>query len=332
MLFLYTVTCSCGSDISIKVPYECTFLHVHCNKCDKLMGACKPIEQTQPVKPESLPTPQPKSREEQTYGDLSHYELGPMIGEGATSKVYLAQHKVTKDKAAVKILSFPSPELIAIFDREMDLLEKLSHPNIVSIKGKGLYKNKPYFITEYLEGKDLEKVIEKDRLSSSHTISVMMPILDALIHAMKYNIIHRDIKPANIFFLNSRQIKLIDFGIGKVVGQSYEFSESNFGKGSPYYMAPEQCVDAKRVDFTADVYAVGATMYHTLSGVPPFEECSSFEEMFTNKHLARYVPLAMLCPELSPNIINIVSKAMSQDPKDRYANAQQMKSAILAAS
>jgi serine/threonine protein kinase len=186
---------------------------------------------------------------------------------------------------ALKVLSpsIVSEQSWLRFKAEAKTLSVLNHPGLVKVYDLGIHENTvPYYSMDYLEGETLEDLlVRKGPQELEYTISIFLAVLDALAYAHRNNVVHRDIKPANIFICQNQEIKILDFGISKLVGdkqsqRNQELTAIGEVFGSPYYMSPEQC-RGEQIDFRSDIYSVGCTLFETLTGYVPFESANSLE-------------------------------------------------------
>ncbi len=207
-----------------------------------------------------------------------NYELTAKLGEGGFGTVYLAQHVEIGRKTACKILHpqfAQRPEIVERFFREAKAVCAIGHPAIVEVENFGrLDTGEPFYLMEYFPGRSLAELLAQRALDGDELIAVFAPVAAALTAAHAAGIIHRDLKPENIMVREDRgrvtEVKLLDFGIAKLLDQNAMGSATGSTYGTPAYMAPEQALDAKNVDQRADVYAFGATVFHAVTRRPPF--------------------------------------------------------------
>lgn len=215
---------------------------------------------------------------------LGKFELLSIIGEGTTSRVYRSYNKYFKKDVVIKVLSpdltIKNPNLREIFFEEAYILSKISHPNIIKIldADQDIYS---YTVTEFLTGKTIEDTLkEKVFLDPKEAIKIIVQICKALDYLTTLRIVHRDIKPGNIILGNDGTAKIIDFGISKIINEPVKYSLIGGPMcGTLYYMSPEQLMDSERVDHRTDIYSIGATLYHMVTGRRPFESDSVSEIM-----------------------------------------------------
>jgi len=215
------------------------------------------------------------------------FKIKATIGEGGMGTVYLVQHLSMLKDYALKVLS---PELVSEafwrrFQAEAKTLAALKHPNLVSVYDLGIHEKHTFFYSmDYLQGTSLEEILAKQgSLDLLRTVEIFLSVLDGLAYAHRNGVIHRDIKPANIFICSQSAdgvaVKILDFGIAKLINSDQQMQKlTAVGEifGSPYYMSPEQCAGLE-TDARSDIYAVGCSMFETLTGSVPFDGTTSLQ-------------------------------------------------------
>ncbi|MFH0962869.1 MAG: serine/threonine-protein kinase [Planctomycetota bacterium] len=268
--------------------------------------------------------------EERTLDQTTHlgaYEILGRIGQGGMGAVYRARHTNLGVEVAVKVLSprfATDPGFIARFKREAKAAAALSHPNIVRVSDAGEDRGLHYIVMEFVDGTTLAEVLSREgRLPVVRALEIVRQIADALVHAEERKIVHRDITPGNIMLTREGVVKLADLGLAKQVGSELATGATETGAtiGTPYYMSPEQVVDSKNVDHRSDIYSLGATLYHLVSGKRPFDGGSAYEIM-RRVETDEPAPLAKLDPKLPKTLCNLVARMMAKNPDDRYGNAR----------
>ncbi len=323
----YPIQCSCGASIIVEVDSQCSHLQVYCAKCRTLLFSKTNSNEANEKINKAEVSPQDKALPAEKVQKFAEYTVLKQLGAGSTGRVYLAIDDITHEKVAIKILrKHNDSRSIDYFIRETQVLMNLEHENIVTLKKWGNYQGFPFFTMEYIEGYTLSKFLKKGSVSIKHAARIIVSVLDALEYAHQFRIVHRDIKPGNIILAKSRVIKVLDFGVGKILEDGGGLTETGQMIGTGFYMPPEQFQDAKRVDLTADIYATGATLYHALAGIPPFgEHHRNMTGLLKSKIGNDYISLAERSPHLSPEIIQIVEKAMAHEKSKRYQSAQEMR-------
>jgi tetratricopeptide (TPR) repeat protein len=259
---------------------------------------------------------------------IGKYQIRKVIGRGSMGTVYEALDPVFQRTVALKTVSpreADSPELRARFLGEAQAAGRLRHRNIVTVYDVGEDKGQPYIAMEYVDGYDLERVIQQKRpLAVEWKIDVLRQICEGLAHAHGGGIVHRDVKPANVRVSAEGEVKIVDFGIALL--QSTTMTRDHV-VGTPHYMAPEQ-VEGKAVDRRADIFSVGAIAYELLAYRKPFE-ADSLSGVMSKIARADVVPDASLLPGADyPGLPAVVMKALAKDPVQRYQTLEQMRDAL----
>lgn len=278
-----------------------------------------------------------RSQMEQTRtSEIPGYKLISKLGKGAMATVYKGKQNSLDRIVAIKILPKrlgENPEFVERFYKEGRAAAKLSHNNIVQAIDVGATPDGGfhYFVMEYVEGKTLYDVMQpppvgegKTTFSEAEALDITIQICDALVHAHKRGLIHRDVKPKNIILTPSGIAKLTDLGLARAMDDT-EAAESEVGKayGTPYYISPEQIRGERDIDFRADIYSLGCTMYHMVTGHPPYEGETPSAVM--HKHLKQpLIPPDHINVALSAGIGEIIETAMAKNKDERYATTQDM--------
>jgi serine/threonine-protein kinase len=181
---------------------------------------------------------------------------------------------------------------------------------------------------EFVDGDTCETLIaEQGKLKVGDAVKVAIDIAQALDHAHAKGMVHRDIKPENILITRDGTVKLADLGLAKETDENSSLTQTGSGFGTPYYMPPEQARNAKHVDNRSDLYALGATLYHLLTGKLPFEGETAIE-ILTAKEEGQHVPARRTNPEIPELLDLVIDKMMARDPKDRYQTAAELIAAL----
>ncbi|MFA5864621.1 MAG: serine/threonine-protein kinase [Phycisphaerae bacterium] len=262
------------------------------------------------------------------------YQILGKLGKGAMATVYKARQVSLDRIVAVKVLPkrySENPEFVDRFYREGKAAAKLNHANIVQAIDVGEGGGYHYFIMEYVDGYTIhDKLTQNRRYSEKEAISIIIQIADALVHAHARGLIHRDVKPKNIMIAKDNVAKLADMGLAREVSDT-RLAQSEAGRayGTPYYISPEQIRGEVEIDARADIYSLGATFYHMVTGKVPFEAANPTAVMM--KHLREtLVPPDHLNPELSIGCAEIIEVMMAKDRNDRYQNAQELLEDLMA--
>ena len=232
--------------------------------------------------------------------------------------VYRAQDTLLERIVALKVISASieeNPQLRDRFFREARAAGQLSHPNIITIHDLGEHEGQPYLAMEYLTGQDLQRLLTAHSpMSLGRKLEIAAAICDGLAYAHRRGVVHRDIKPANIFITDDGGVKILDFGLARMV--SSELTGSNMMLGTLNYMAPEQ-VRGERTDHRADIFSFGVVLYELLGGRRAFEGDSFATTIY--KILQEVPePLRNLDATLPQDVINIVDRAVAKPREERY--------------
>jgi len=257
---------------------------------------------------------------------LDHYRLEATVAHGGMSTLYRATDLRDGRQVALKV---PRPEmeadpvLVERFEREQQIGQELDHPGIVKTYD-GEERSRPYMVIEWVEGKLLRTILNEERqLPVERAVSIALGICDALDYMHKRGVVHRDLKPENIMVGEDASIKLIDFGIAmKEDARRLTFTEISPALGTPDYISPEQ-VRGQRGDQRSDIYALGVMLYEMLAGEPPFTGSNPLAVM-NERLLADPKPVRNLNPKVSPQLQEILYRALERDPRHRYATAAEM--------
>ena len=250
------------------------------------------------------------------------YDIEREIGEGAFATVYLARDLRHDRLVAIKVLktdaTSESGELR--FLREIRVLAKLQHPNIVPLIDSGHAEAMLYYVMPYVKGESLrERILREKQLPLDAAIAIAREAADALAYAHEQGIIHRDIKPENIL-LSAGHPMISDFGVARAMDLAgvRQLTRTGLGTpGTPAYMSPEQLLGDREIDARSDIYSLGCVLYETLTGKPPFVGEDSLAKRFTEPP----TPPSTTRRDLPAALDAIVTKALAVDPKDRYATA-----------
>ncbi len=269
-----------------------------------------------------------------TYVISERYELVEELGRGGAGIVYLARDKILDRHVAVKelkkISSVKDEDKIKEFFKEARLLAKLNHQNIVQLydilkDDLGNGERRYFIIMEYIDGSSLEDMIkEMSPMKLKFAIPIILQVLDGLYFAHRKDIIHMDIKPANILITYGENTpKITDFGIAKAMFSL--FNPDDKFRGTPKYVSPEVIL-GKTIDVRADIYSLGVTFFEMLTGEIPYSKnVKSVKEFVENKINSKPYELSKFLLNVDETLENIVMKAISHDPEERYSSALEMK-------
>ncbi len=254
------------------------------------------------------------------------YEILDRIGIGGMASVYKARRKSDGSMVALKIPQdkfVSDTRFVKRFHREAEVLQKLKHPNIVRVYDHGAFGDTHYIAMEFLDGEELDRLIENRRLSVRASIDIMRHVADALRHIHAQGIIHRDIKPGNIMILRSAiddkgnvdpgGVRLMDFGIAasKVLTR---LTITGARIGTPVYMSPEQA-KGQRIDHRSDIYSLGIVFYESLTGQAPFQ--GGYESVIHQQIYELPTPPRQLNPEIPGPINDLIMKMLAKEADKR---------------
>lgn len=261
---------------------------------------------------------------ERSGSSISGYKILGKLGAGAMATVYKAKQISLDRIVAIKKLpkKFSSnPQFIERFFAEGRAAAQLNHPNIVQAFDVGNEGDLYYFVMEYVEGRSVhDDIVTHKRYKESEAIDIAIQVAEALEHAHDRGLIHRDVKPKNIMITKEGVVKLADMGLARAMSD-VEAAEAEAGRafGTPYYISPEQIRGEKDIGPPADIYSLGVTLYHMVTGSVPFEGKNPSSVM--HKHLkSELVPPDHVNPKLSAGISEIIEMMMAKRVSDRYQN------------
>ncbi len=260
---------------------------------------------------------------------LPGYQLLGRLGKGAMATVYKARQMSLDRVVAIKVLPrklSENPEFVDRFYREGKAAARLSHNNIVQAIDVGCAPDGyHFFVMEYIEGKTLYDIMQEGHtFSEAEALDIGIQMADALAHAHKRQLIHRDVKPKNIILTPGGVAKLTDLGLARATDDKLA-AEMEVGKayGTPYYISPEQIRGELDIDFRADIYSLGATIYHLVTGRPPFEGETPAAVM--HKHLKQALtPADHVNTALTAGIGEVIDVAMAKKREERYQSTEDM--------
>src|ERR1035437_1232779 len=259
---------------------------------------------------------------------LDHYRLDAVAARSGMASIYRGTDLTTGRTVAIKV---PHPEMECdpvLFDRfirEEEIGKKLDHPGVVKVLGDE-ERSRRYMVMEWVDGRLLRQILnEEKKLPSERAIRITVALCKALDYIHSQGVVHRDLKPENIMVDKEDHVKLIDFGIAANAGsRRLTFAKLTQAMGTPDYISPEQ-VKGKRGDARSDIYALGVMFYEMLTGKVPFTGPNPFVIM-NERLLNNPIPPREVNPEISPELQEIIYRALERDPKKRYATAREFRS------
>lgn len=258
-------------------------------------------------------------------------QVGPRLGGGTVGEVYAGTLKSTGQEVAVKFLmaAVSDDKLIrARFEREMLILEKLNHPNILRYYGGGRHAGRLFYAMERVHGGTVKDLLEKyQRLSWREVASIARQVCSGLQHAHNHGIIHRDLKPSNLFVDVAGQIKLGDFGIARDT-HAADITHQGLTVGTHAYMSPEQITAAETISGKADLYSLGCLLFELLTGQKPFSG-ANFAVLF-EQHLHQPPPRAgELLSDCPAKLSDEIARLMAKQPEARPFNARAVQGVMM---
>jgi eukaryotic-like serine/threonine-protein kinase len=260
----------------------------------------------------------------ETGSQIDSFRIDEPIAKSGMASIFRATD--TRDGRIVA-LKIPHPDMEADpilsdrFKRESDIGERLDHPNVMRVFG-GEKHSRIYMVMEWCPGRLLRQILDEGRLPQDRAIRIAIEILKALDYIHTNGVVHRDLKPENIMVDENDHIKLIDFGIaGDTASRRLTYANFTSMLGTPNYIAPEQ-VKGKRGDGRTDLYSMGVILYEMLTGKLPFTGPTPLAAM-NDRLLNHPVPPRVADPSVSPQLQEIIYRALERDPKNRYATAQE---------
>jgi serine/threonine-protein kinase len=268
---------------------------------------------------------------------VDKYRVESVIGQGGMGVVLAATHLVLGNRVAIKVLRRPGPSEVARFLREARISAQIRDRHIARVFDFGqLPSGAPFLVMELLEGRDLARCIEAGPLPVALALDYVLQACEALAQVHALGIVHRDLKPANLFLAEDQGqsiVKVLDFGIFKSIGGVLDMASTQLtGQhaliGSPVYMSPEQ-LRADEVDARSDVWALGVILYELLTAELPFGE-RTLSALAIAVASEEPTPPSKLRPEIGRELEQVVLRCLRKRPEDRYADASELRAALLA--
>jgi serine/threonine protein kinase len=267
---------------------------------------------------------------------IGSYVVLDRLGAGGMGTVYKARHRRMKRIVALKVLSKElgtTEQVLKRFEREVEAISRLSHPNIVMAFDAGEAGIGHFLIMEFVDGRDLHQIVRQGgQLPLWEAVHYILQAATALSYAHSEGIIHRDIKPSNLMRDKTGAIKVTDLGLVRfqdnaAVSERSVLTESGAVLGTVDYLPPEQAMDPKSADHRVDIYSLGCTLYFLLAGKPPFRGDNLMATIM--QHCQAPIPsLRQVCPEAPPALEDIYRRMMAKNPDDRYATMAEVVQAL----
>jgi eukaryotic-like serine/threonine-protein kinase len=261
---------------------------------------------------------------------MDRYELGELVGRGGMGEVYLGHDNVLGRRVAIKLLADGRSRDAALAQRLLDearVNALLEHPNVVRVHDLSITETTVFVVMEYLEGETLRARMRRDpAFPADHAVRIAADVCLALAAAHDADVVHRDIGPGNIMLCADDTVRVMDFGISGVAGSTFADGQT---LGTPAYVSPEQAAGTA-VDARSDLYSLGCTLYHMVTGRPPFTGSRPVEVAWQHCY-ADPRPPSTHRSDLPPAVETVILKAMAKSPEERYDSALQMREALLSA-
>lgn len=275
----------------------------------------------------SKPAPAPSTKSPSMDQQIGDFKIIKKLGQGGMGEVFLA-HQVSLDRqVALKVMAkqYSSQEtFVKRFIREAQTMAKLDHPHIVRGYAVGEHDGCLYLAMELIKGKSMQDWLHSlGKLSVPDALHIAVRVADALQHAHEINLIHRDIKPDNILVTDKGVVKVSDLGLAKDTDEDNSMTQSGTGLGTPYYMPPEQARNAKYVDARSDVYALGGTLYHFLTGKLPYNGESAVQ-LIMAKEKGTFTRARSVNNQIPERLDLMIDKMLAKDPKHRYQTCSEL--------
>jgi serine/threonine-protein kinase len=251
------------------------------------------------------------------------YRIVKELGRGGMGVVYLAEHTFMERHVALKVISrnfMKNSKAVERFRKEVKAAAKLTHANIVTAHDADESGGLHFLVMEYVEGINLTKLVQKrGPLTPAQVCHILKSVARGLQHAYEKKMVHRDIKPQNLLITKKGQIKVLDFGLAKLLHaeESEAMTDADMVLGTPDYIAPEQAYNSQEVDCRTDLYSLGCTAYYLLTGHPPYRHGTAMDKMIQHAHTMA-TPLTHERPEVPKGLADIVAKLMAKKPEHRF--------------
>ncbi|MDQ3806451.1 MAG: serine/threonine protein kinase, partial [Acidobacteriota bacterium] len=263
---------------------------------------------------------------------VGNYKIEQKLGEGGMGAVYRGIDMMIEREVAIKVLRAElasQPQVVERFRSEAVTLAKLNHPNIATLYSFMRQGENFFMVLEFVRGATLDQVIQqRGALPVEQAVPLFCQVLDGIQHAHEYGIIHRDIKPANMMLTERGNLKVLDFGIARILGTARMTRQGNV-IGTIEYMSPEQ-VKGLETDARSDIYSLGMLLYEMLTGRIPFDITNEFELM---KAQIEQMPVAprQLNPAIPESVEQAIGRAIAKDPAHRFQSAGEFRAFFLSA-
>ena len=247
------------------------------------------------------------------------YQVLEQVGEGGFGRVFRALDPLLKREVAIKTCTLRQPEVRARFVREAEIVAKLKHPHIVTVYDFGVEDGEPYLVQEMLTGKDLQEVLDSGITVDLQTkVRWLRQTADGLRHAHSQGVIHRDVKPSNIRIQEDGDVRIMDFGIAKLLEAQQQLTQTGLSIGTTGYLAPEQLA-GQEIDHRADIFSYGVLAYQLVSGRKPFEGDSVTTILYRIAH-EEPPSLREAAPDCPPALVACIERCLQKNREQRWAS------------
>jgi serine/threonine protein kinase len=324
---------------------ECQLIESHLSKCQACRNKVAINRESSSEQDESVTKTMPgvsdfspditKILDKSAKAVFENYKIIGELPRGGQAAVYQAIHIPTKTKVAIKVLL---PSLLAsararhYFEREVELIASLDHPNIVKIRDSGIIHGQYFFVMEYIQGQVLKRYITAHNLSFRERVILFNKICTAMIYAHNHGIIHRDLKFGNIIMDEHGEPHILDFGLAKAIGLSEQAEKDSMPTitgqwaGSPSNMSPEQAAGKPDlIDMRTDVYALGIILYYMLTGIYPYDVGGSILEVLQNIQTVEPTRPRQIIRKFDSDVEAILLAALAKDRSQRYQSVAELK-------
>src|ERR1700730_2181609 len=259
----------------------------------------------------------------QSGDQLDHYRIESLVTQSGMASIYRATDLQSGQTVAIKVPHFhveSDPLFFDRFKREEEIGKRLDHPGVMKVLDDE-DRSRVYMVMEWVDGRSLRHILaEEKKLSAERAVRITLLICEALEYIHRNGVVHRDLKPENVMVGSEDQIKLIDFGIAGSMGmRRLTFAKLTRAMGTPDYVSPEQ-VKSKRGDARSDVYALGVMLYEMLTGDVPFHGPNPLA-VINDRLINHPTPPRELDPAISPQLQEIIYRALERNPVNRYRSA-----------
>ncbi len=265
---------------------------------------------------------------------LGSYQIIGQFGQGGMATVYKAYHAKLDRYVAIKVMHPAFKDggsFLARFEREAQIVAKLTHPHIVPVYDFAEHEGQPYLVMKFIEGRTLKRILAAGPPTLEQILAILTPIASALSYAHHQGVLHRDIKPSNIVLDKDDVPYLADFGLARIAQAGESTMSADMILGTPQYISPEQARGEKNIDSRTDIYSLAVILYEMVVGRVPFNADTPYAVV--HDHIYTDLPLpSKLNPDIPEAVERVLLKALAKNPSDRYTSAAEMIDAFRRAS